>query len=184
MPKINYQEISRFILKYRNYLIALGVSIIIWNITSNPPSGELVLVSNQYIPAGTKLDDKLFAEAHLNGINKDLLISDFSILRNQFAATDIPNGAILNQDLVSDSPQTNNRIDVFISLEQQLDISPGDKIHLWNVDEAFSQIVSQDAVVRRSSSDNYGTELVVSVPFTDEYLVMQSQNIRVTKISS
>lgn len=184
MRKINFREVSKFILQYRNILLALGVSILVWNITSNPPSGELVLIANQYIPIGTKLDSRLFTEVHLSGFNHENLISNISGLQNKSAGDNLLAGTVLNEDLVSNSLVPNNRIDVFISLEQQLEINSGDKLHLWNLNDGYSQMVSQDAVVRRSNSDSYGTDLVVSVPLSDEYLVMQSQNIRITKFTN
>lgn len=182
--KINTRGISRFIIQYRNILIALGASIVVWSITSNPPSGQLVLIANQFIPAGTKLNPTYFSKVHINGFEKENLISDGSFTQNKTASSDLQAGTVLTQDLISTSRVQNNRIDVFIALEQQIQINPGDKLHLWNVDEGFSQLVSQDAVVRRSGADNYGTELVVSVPLVDEYQVMQSQNIRVTLVAN
>jgi hypothetical protein len=184
MRKINNRGISRFIIQYRNILIALGASIVVWNITSNPPSGQLVLISNQFIPAGTKLNPSYFSEVHINGFEKENLVGDIASTQNKTASSDLQAGTVMSQELISPSQVPNNRVDVFIALEQQIQINPGDKLHLWNVDESFSRLVSQDAVVRRSGANNYGTELVVSVPLVDEYQVMQSQNIQVTQVSN
>ncbi|MCX6402871.1 MAG: hypothetical protein NT032_02895, partial [Actinobacteria bacterium] len=76
----------------------------------------------------------------------------------------------------------NNRVDVFVNLENQGHINPGTKLHLWSQTDEFSQLISSDAVVRTSESDNYGARLLVSIPLTDEYAVMQSQGIKVVQV--
>ena len=183
MPKVDFNQIHLFILRYRKILIALGFSFIVWSIAQNPPDGKVVLIANQYIPANSKFELAQFAEVRVAGFDTDQFVNSFSLLRSAFAKSDIAMGSLIAQEELSSNSFPTNRVDVFISLDSQLPIKAGSKLHLWANSDEFKHLVSNDAVVRSSETDSYGTRLRVSVPMSDEYSVMQSDDIQVVMVN-
>jgi len=182
MPKIDLNQIHLFILRYRKILIALGFSFIVWSIAQNPPDGEIVLIANQFIPAHSKLAAEQFTQINISGLDTGNFISKYSEIDSTYSQNDIQPGSLIQKGNISQVAAPNNRVDVFISLDNQLEINAGTKLHLWSDSEEFKQLVSNDAVVRSSETDSYGTRLRVSVPISDEYSVMQSNDIKVVMV--
>jgi hypothetical protein len=183
MPKIELNQIHLFILRYRKILVALGFSFIVWSIAQNPPDGKVVLIANQFIPANHQLSAEQFSEIRISGFDTENFVTGFSEVNNKFSKSEIAAGSLLKQDAMSSESLNSDRVDVFITLENQTTISAGTKLHLWSDLEEFKQLVSSDAVVRTSESDNYGTRLRVSIPLADEYSVMQSNSIKVVLVN-
>jgi hypothetical protein len=182
MPRIDIQQINLFILRYRKILLALGFSLIVWMISSNPPNGNLVLIANQFIPANSKLQAEQFSLITIANFETESFISNLESIQSLYTKIDIQPGSLINQESTSSEKGFNNRVDVFVNLENQGNINPGSKLHLWSQSDEFSQLISSDAVVRTSESDSYGARLLVSIPLTDEYAVMQSQGIKVVQV--
>ncbi len=183
MPEINLRQIHLFILRYRKILVAIGFSFIVWNISQTPPNGNLVLVANQFIPANTPLTSELFSKVTINDFDTESYVADISQIQSSYAKNDIPVGALINRDAIESEYSLNDRVDVYITLENIGGIPAGRHLHLWAQSDGYSNLVSKDAIVRTSETDNYGTRLTVSVPNADEYSVMQSQSIKVVLVN-
>lgn len=183
MPKIEIRQIHLFILRYRKILVALGFSFIVWTISQNPPSGNLVLIATQFVPANSALSSEQFELATISDFDTKNYVSEFSAIELAFNSYDILPGSLLSKDSISNTAIQNNRVDIFVNLENQGAIEPGSRLHLWSQDDEFNRLVSSDGIVRKSDTDNYGTRLTISIPLADEYQVMQSNNIKVTIIN-
>lgn len=183
MPKFELNQIHLFILRYRKILIALGFSFIVWSIAQNPPEGNVVLIANQFIPASTQLLPEQFSEVRISGFAVDDFVTNISELTSAYSKNNITSGALVMRDAITAKSISDDRVDVFISLENQSPINPGTKLHLWSDQEEFKQLVSSDALVRTSEVDNYGTRLRVSIPMQDEYAVMQSDSIKIVMVN-
>jgi hypothetical protein len=183
VQRIDIRQVNLFILRYRKILVALGFSFIVWTISQNPPAGNLVLIANQFVPANSALTAEQFSLATISDFDSANYVSKYSDLASNFSQVDIAPGSLLSRDSITSDKVFNNRIDVFVALENQGQINPGTHLHLWSQSEEIGRLISSEAIVRKSETDNYGTRLTVSIPISDEYAVMQSQGIKVSLVN-
>lgn len=183
MIKFDSRQINIFLFRYRKILIALGISFLVWNFSQTSSTGKTVLVAKEYIPENSRLIQSQFSQVQISNFDTDGFFTDLSEVELNYANQDISAGSLVSREQVKQDVDFLDRLDVFVSIENVGEISPGTKIHLWSAADEFKRLISSEAVVRSSRTDNYKTHLIVSLPKIDEYDFMQANEVKISLVN-
>lgn len=169
-------------LRYRVWITVAAVFVFILSIGATATSGAPLVMAIRPISAGVIVTAEDVATVYMRGIPSHNYVTDINDIVGKPAEFSTNAGNFVPSKKSTDPSLEQDRVIVSVALDgSDPHIFPiGSTLHLWQVDDAGSRLISQDAqVIEGSSSLLQSGNLVVSIPSTDEFSVMQALAVRV-----